>query len=53
MVAALETDYTRAPLSDPERVMVEYVVKLTKDAKPIMIACERTALMTEQFCRSR
>jgi uncharacterized peroxidase-related enzyme len=35
MVAALETDYTRAPLSDPERVMVEYVVKLTKDATKV------------------
>ncbi|HUI40381.1 MAG TPA: peroxidase [Terriglobia bacterium] len=32
MVRALETDYTTAPLTPPERVMVDYVVKLTKDA---------------------
>ncbi|MGA8437325.1 MAG: hypothetical protein WB762_05705 [Candidatus Sulfotelmatobacter sp.] len=32
MVEALEKDYTTAPITPPERVMVEYVVKLTKDA---------------------
>jgi len=35
MVTALETDYTKAPLTDQERVMVEYVVKLTKDATKV------------------
>ena len=32
MVAALERDYTTAPITPPERVMIDYVVKLTKDA---------------------
>ncbi len=32
LVAALEQDYTTAPLTAQERVMVDYVVKLTKDA---------------------
>ena len=32
MVNALESDYTKAPLASEERVMVDYVVKLTKDA---------------------
>jgi len=32
MVRALETDYTKAPLTEPERVMVDYVIKITKDA---------------------
>ena len=29
---ALEKDYTTAPIMPQERVMVDYVVKLTKDA---------------------
>ena len=29
---ALQEDYTTAPLTEQERVMVDYVVKLTKDA---------------------
>ena len=29
---ALQEDYTTAPLTDQERVMVDYVVKITKDA---------------------
>lgn len=29
---ALERDYTTTPISAEERVMVDYVVKLTKDA---------------------
>ena len=29
---ALERDYTTAPITPQERVMVDYVVKLTKDA---------------------
>lgn len=32
LVEALEKDYTTAPITAQERVMVEYVVKLTKDA---------------------
>ncbi len=32
LVAALKKDYTNAPITPPERVMVDYVVKLTKDA---------------------
>ena len=35
LVEALEKDYTAAPLSDQERVMVDYVVKLTKDATQV------------------
>jgi uncharacterized peroxidase-related enzyme len=31
-VQALEEDYTTAPITPQERVMVDYVVKLTKDA---------------------
>ncbi len=32
MVAALQEDYTRAPISEQDRVMLDLVVKLTKDA---------------------
>ena len=32
LVKALEKDYTTAPITAQERVMVDYVVKLTKDA---------------------
>jgi uncharacterized peroxidase-related enzyme len=32
MVEALEKDYTTAPISPQDRVMLDYVVKLTKDA---------------------
>jgi uncharacterized peroxidase-related enzyme len=35
MVEALERDYTTAPISAQERVMLDYVVKLTKDATKI------------------
>jgi uncharacterized peroxidase-related enzyme len=35
MVGALETDYTRAPLTALERAMLDYVVKLTKDATKV------------------
>ena len=34
-MAALEKDYTTAPLTGPERVMVDYVVKLTQDATKV------------------
>jgi len=32
MVEALQKDYTSAPISHQDRVMLDYVVKLTKDA---------------------
>ena len=32
MVAALQADYHTAPISPQNRVMLDYVVKLTKDA---------------------
>jgi alkylhydroperoxidase family enzyme len=32
MVAALRTDYRTAPIALQDRVMLDYVVKLTKDA---------------------
>jgi uncharacterized peroxidase-related enzyme len=35
MVQALESDYTTAPITPQERVMVDYVVKLTKDATKV------------------
>ena len=35
LVQALEKDYTTAPITVPERVMLDYVVKLTKDATKI------------------
>lgn len=34
-MAALQEDYTKAPLTEAERTMVEYVVQLTKDATRI------------------
>jgi len=35
LVDALEKDYTTAPINDQERVMLDYAVKLTKDATKI------------------
>ena len=35
LVDALRTDWRTAPISDAERVMIEYVVQLTKDATRI------------------
>lgn len=32
LVEALEKDYKSAPISEHDRVMLDYVVKLTKDA---------------------
>jgi uncharacterized peroxidase-related enzyme len=32
LVAALRQDYTKANISEQDRVMLDYVVKLTKDA---------------------
>jgi uncharacterized peroxidase-related enzyme len=38
MVAALEADYRKAPISDQERVMLDYVVQVTRDATRISAA---------------
>jgi uncharacterized peroxidase-related enzyme len=35
LVDALERDYTAAPITQQERVMLDYVVKLTKDATKV------------------
>ena len=35
LVDALRTDWRTAPISDAERVMIEYVVELTEDATRI------------------
>lgn len=35
MVKAIQEDYTTAPLSEQDRVMLDYVVQLTKDATQI------------------
>jgi uncharacterized peroxidase-related enzyme len=35
MVAALQNDYENAPISEQDRVMLDYVVQLTKDATKI------------------
>ncbi len=35
MVRARETDYEKAPISRPDRVMLDYVVKLTRDATKV------------------
>jgi len=35
LIEALKTDYTRAPVTEQERVMLDYVVKLTKDATKV------------------
>jgi uncharacterized peroxidase-related enzyme len=35
LVDALERDYTAAPITPQERVMLDYVVKITKDATKV------------------
>jgi uncharacterized peroxidase-related enzyme len=35
LVRALQVDYRTAPISDADRVMLDYVVQLTKDATRI------------------
>ncbi|HEY6764604.1 MAG TPA: hypothetical protein VI386_07525 [Candidatus Sulfotelmatobacter sp.] len=35
LVQALEDDYTTAPITPQERVMLDYVVKLTRDATQV------------------
>jgi len=32
MVAALQKDYRTAPISEQDKIMVDYVVKITRDA---------------------
>jgi len=38
LIRALEKDYNTAPISRQERVMLDYVVKLTKDATQVQPA---------------
>jgi uncharacterized peroxidase-related enzyme len=35
LVEALEKDYTAAPITSQERVMLDYVVKVTRDATKV------------------
>jgi uncharacterized peroxidase-related enzyme len=35
LIDALKKDYTTAPITDQERVMLDYVVKLTRDATKV------------------
>jgi len=35
LIAALRADYTTAPITDAEKVMIEYVVQMTRDAVKI------------------
>jgi uncharacterized peroxidase-related enzyme len=35
LVVALEKDYTSAPVTPQERIMLDYVVKITKDATQV------------------
>lgn len=35
LIAALRADYKQAPITEAERVMLDYVVQLTKDAVKI------------------
>ena len=35
LVEALEKDYTTAPISGEDRIMLDYVVKLTRDATKV------------------
>ena len=35
MVEALQNDYRTAPISEQDRVMLDYVVKLTRDATKV------------------
>jgi len=42
MVEALKSDYRSAPISQQDRAMLDYVVKLTKDATQISPADHET-----------
>jgi uncharacterized peroxidase-related enzyme len=35
LIEALKRDYTTAPITEQERMMLDYVVKLTKDATKV------------------
>jgi len=35
LVAALQDDYTKAPISEQDRVMLDYVAQITRDATRI------------------
>lgn len=35
LIAALRDDYTQAPITSPERLMLDYVVQLSQDATAI------------------
>lgn len=35
LIEALQNDYTTAPITEQERVMIDYVVQITKDATRI------------------
>jgi hypothetical protein len=56
LVEAIKEDYTTAPITGQERVMLDYVVKLTQDAtrvsKVTMSVCEPPGSMTKRSCRS-
>jgi uncharacterized peroxidase-related enzyme len=42
LIAALEDDYTKAPISEQDRVMLDYVVQVTRDATRITPAHHET-----------
>jgi uncharacterized peroxidase-related enzyme len=42
LIAALENDYTRAPISEQDRVMLDYVVQVTRDATRVTPAHHET-----------
>ena len=54
---ALQKDYTTAPISAQDRLMLDYVVKLTKDATKVqkndIEALRAGDLMIGESCRSR
>ena len=52
LVEALARDYTTAPISAQERVMLDYVVKLTKDATKVW-KDDIEGLRAAGFCKSR
>ena len=48
LVKALEDDYKSAPISEPDHTMLDYVVKITKDATRITEA-DHTRLRAAGF----
>ena len=57
LVEALQRDYTTAPISEQDRVMLDYVATLTRDAtkihRKITTGCARQASTTGRSCKSR